>query len=122
MRKLLALALFVVASAPQDPKPVDVIVDAPSAFAPGSMAGVRVAVVQSKSLTQTDPVEGATVTVTLARQMVFSGRTDGRGTAAISFRVPDLAEGTHPLKIEVGSAAGPASWFVFLRDGSRGWS
>ncbi len=105
MRKALFLALLLVAGRSQEPRPVDVVVDAPSTLAPGSTAGLRVAAVRSKSLTTTEPVEGASIKVTLAKEIVYTGKTDARGTAAVSFRVPELADGPHPLRVEVGSAA-----------------
>ena len=101
MRKCLFLALFLAAGGPQDKSLLDVFVDAPTTLSPGSAASLRVAVLDSKSFTKSDPVAGAEVEVLLARARVFAGKTDGQGTLSVSFQVTDLPAGTHPLRVEV---------------------
>jgi alpha-2-macroglobulin-like protein len=79
----------------------------------GAEATVYVAVSGARSLTRSDPVEGASVELDLvadrkARRRLASGKTDRAGNAVLRFRVPKIEPGRYKLVVTTSSAHGRA--------------
>jgi anti-sigma factor RsiW len=92
--------------------PQETLVLGQDRMAPGSRAALRV-LVRSPGATadEVEPVEGAEVVVRIGRtpglaSIVYTGRTDARGTAEIAFTVPEDLEGQASLVVETASAGG----------------
>lgn len=92
--------------------PQETLVLGQDRMAPGSRAALRV-LVRSPGATadKVEPVAGAEVVVRIGRtpglaSIVYTGRTDARGTADVAFTVPEDLEGQASLVVETASAGG----------------
>ncbi|MFQ6101584.1 MAG: MG2 domain-containing protein [Anaerolineae bacterium] len=88
--------------------PQETLVLGQERLAPGSEAALRVIV---RGADEAEPVAGAEVTVRIGRtpglaSVVYTGRTDGSGTAEVAFTVPEGLEGEASLVIETSSPGG----------------
>jgi hypothetical protein len=94
--------------------PQETLVFGQDRLAPGSQAALRVLVRSAdEAATKVAPVEGAEIVVRIGRtpglaSIVYTGRTDASGSAAVAFTVPGDLEGEASLVVETSSAGGEA--------------
>lgn len=93
---------------------LELFIDAPTQFTPGSLASARIALLKAKDLSRQEPVASSNVTITLKNQQgqeypLFKGVTDPRGTVNVSFKIPDLPDGAYQLLFKAESPIGSRS-------------
>ena len=83
---------------------------APASISPGGTASLRIIVHAVEGIAASEPIRGASVKISLHAKgldkPLWSGITNHSGTAAISFRVPDLPDGRYELRIHTESFCG----------------
>jgi hypothetical protein len=95
---------------PRPTRAVDLFVVSEPSFVPGSQAAIRVSARAVASLTESRPLAGAGITVALAGKgktvQLFSGKSDGSGTAEASFRLPSWPDGSYQMTVKLHASAG----------------
>jgi hypothetical protein len=95
---------------PKRARAVDVYTVSDQVFVPGTRGAIRVAARGVSSMTRSWPLRGAQVTVTLSgkgkHKQLYSGRSDGHGTANVDFRLPSWKDGSYKMAVLVKSQSG----------------
>jgi len=89
----------------------DTYVYGPTTFAPGTNAALRVIVAAATGLTESRPVEGVEVRISIAPEegreiSLYKGKTGPTGTLAAEFSLGDLSEGTYTMAVRTSSPYG----------------
>ena len=102
-------AVVYYANLPQNLSQHETLILGQTAFSPGSQAGMRILVRDSKNAA---PLPNAQVNLSLRPQAggastpLFQGSTDAKGNLDVSFKIPEQATGTQVLTIETRSSLG----------------